>query len=40
MTKRNSEEIEMLKTLLYKTIKADKKGSKEEYFKSLKKKSD
>ena len=40
MTKRNSEEIEMLKTLLYKTIKADKKGSKEEYFKSLKKQSD
>ena len=37
MTKRNSEEIEMLKTLLYKTNKADKKGSKEEYFKSLKK---
>lgn len=40
MTKRNSEEIEMLKTLLYKTIKADKKCSKEEYFKSLKKKSE
>lgn len=35
ITKKNSEEIEMLKTLLYKSIKGDKKQSKEEYFKSL-----
>lgn len=37
MTKKNSEEIEMLKNLLYQSIKNDKKLSKEEYFKAIKK---
>lgn len=37
MAKKNSAEIEMLKELLYKSLKDDKKQSKEEYFKMLKK---
>ena len=35
IAKKNSAEIEMLKELLYKSLKNDKKQSKEEYFKSL-----
>ena len=37
IAKKNSAEIEMLKELLYKSLKDDKKQSKEEYFKMLKK---
>ena len=37
IAKKNSAEIEMLKELLYKSLKNDKKQSKEEYFKMLKK---
>ena len=37
MAKKNSAEIEILKELLYKSLKNDKKQSKEEYFENIKK---